>query len=107
MSATDPGPAWVTPHPEGSVLSLTVAPRSSRTAFEGDSTSGLRVRLTAPPVDGAANAMLIKVLSEALQLPRSRLKILSGETGRKKRILLMGMSAQDAHLRLNAAMLAS
>lgn len=107
MSASDPVPVWVTPHPEGSVLSLTVVPRSSRTAIEGDSTSGLRVRLTAPPVDGAANAMLIKVLSEALQLPRSRLKILSGETGRKKRILLMGMSAQDAHLRLNAAMLAS
>jgi uncharacterized protein (TIGR00251 family) len=55
----------------------------------------LKIRLTAPPVDGAANEALVKCLAEALGISRSRIEILSGLTGRDKRIGISGVSEED------------
>lgn len=94
--------ASVAAHPDGTVLSFSVRPRSSYNTIDVATDGGLRVRLTAPPVDGAANAMLLKVLAEALHLPRGRLRIVSGATSRNKRVLVIGHSAQDVQDRLVA-----
>ena len=48
----------------------------------------LKIKLTAPPVDGAANKMCVQYLAKFLKIPKSSLEIISGHTGRTKRILL-------------------
>jgi len=63
----------------------------------------LKIRLTAPPVDGAANEALIKFLSDTLDLSKSQVEIVSGQTSREKRIKIIGMSESDAIRLLNNA----
>ena len=66
-------------------LQVRVTPRSARDAVEGFDAEGvLRVRVTAPPADGAANAAVAKLLSRALQLPGRDLVLVSGSTARLK-----------------------
>jgi hypothetical protein len=63
----------------------------------------LKIRLTAPPVDGAANEALIKFLSDTLDLSKSQVEIVSGQTSREKRIKIIGMSESDVIRLLNNA----
>ena len=65
-------------------ISLKVVPRSSKNEVKKQEDGSYRVKLTAPPVDGAANEALIKFLSEEFNVPKSKISILKGETGRKK-----------------------
>lgn len=75
-------------------LRVRVTPRAKKTALAGltvaDGRPALAIRLAAPPVDGAANKALLRFLAESLDLPRSAVRILSGETGRVKQIGLDG-----------------
>ena len=84
------------------VLAVYVKPRSSKDAIEGDREGALVVRLTAPPVEGEANAALIRLLGEALDRPTSAVRLLSGATGRRKRVFLAGVTAAEALERLQA-----
>ncbi len=93
----------VASHKEGAVLSLMAVSRASSTDLAGLEGEALRVRVTAPPVDGAANDALIRFLARVLGVPRSRVKMLSGETGRRKRLLIIGMEQEELAQRLNAA----
>lgn len=63
-----------------------VVPRASRTEVAGVHAGALRVRLAAPPVDGKANAALIRFLSAALSIPRAAIRIVRGESSRSKTI---------------------
>jgi hypothetical protein len=74
------------------VFRVQVAPRSSRSEIVGEHNSALRVRLAAPPVDGAANDELIRVLARAFNVSRSAVTILSGHTGRLKQVSIEGVS---------------
>ena len=65
-------------------ISLKVIPRSSKNEIKKQEDGSYRVKLTAAPVDGAANEALIKFLSEEFHVPKSKVTILKGETGRKK-----------------------
>lgn len=96
--------ASVSAHPRGSLLSLTVSPRASANRLEQQADGTLRIRLTAPPVDGAANAALLKVLAKVLDLPRTRLSIAAGETSRRKRLLVEKMPPEELQARLNVAL---
>jgi uncharacterized protein (TIGR00251 family) len=89
-----------TPHARGSLLAVVVTPRSGRNRVDVDENGGLRVRVTASPVEGAANALVLAVLADAAGVPRSRLEIVSGERGRRKRILVRDVSAEDLDRRL-------
>lgn len=75
-------------------ISVRVIPRSSKNeiTWEGDA---LKVRLTAPPVDGAANEALLKLLAERLNLPKSALHIVHGATGRQKVLQIEGLTAEE------------
>jgi uncharacterized protein (TIGR00251 family) len=77
----------------GTILSVRVVPRSSKNVIEGVVDGLLRVRLTAPPVDGSANAALIDLISRECGVPKSRVVIIAGERSREKRILLRGIDA--------------
>ena len=68
-------------------LWVRVVPRASRDAMVGVmGGEALKIRIQAPPVDGKANAYLVKFLSKHWNIPRSSIEILSGETGRNKRL---------------------
>lgn len=79
---------------EGSVvLEVRVAPRAARAAVAGVHAGALKVSLTAPPVDGAANAALIELLADALDLPKRAIAIEHGHTSKQKRVRIAGVSA--------------
>lgn len=68
------------------IISVRVQPRASRDEIVGPYGDSLKVRITAPPVDGKANAHLIKYLAKAFGVPRARVHLLSGDSGRDKRL---------------------
>lgn len=70
------------------LIDLRVQPRASRDEFVEPMGDRLKVRITAPPVDGKANAHLIKFLAKAFGVPRSSVKIVRGETGREKTVAI-------------------
>ena len=72
------------------MLELHVQPGASRTAVAGLHGDALKVRLAARPVDGAANAELLRFLAEALGVPRRDLAIEAGATSRRKRVSVAG-----------------
>lgn len=76
---------------KGVTLSCRVQPRASRNALSGIMGDSLKVALTAPPVDGKANAELCRFLADKAGLSRSCVQILSGETSRTKVILFTGI----------------
>lgn len=74
---------------DGVSFEVAVQPRSSRAAIEGEREGALRIRLTAPPVDGAANKQCVELLAKALHVPKSALEIVSGSSSKRKRIKLL------------------
>jgi uncharacterized protein (TIGR00251 family) len=72
------------------LIDLRVHPRASRSAVEGLHGDRLRVRLQAPPVDGRANDALVALLAETFGVPRSRIRIERGLSGRDKRVRIVG-----------------
>ena len=75
-------------HPEGVVFDVLVQPRSSKNAIVGPHAGALKIKLTAPPVENAANRMCITFLAKCLGLSKSSLEIITGHTGRHKQVLL-------------------
>ena len=79
--------------PEGAVVSVRAQPRSSRAGIDSILGDAVKVRIRSAPVDGKANKELVETLADEFGLPKSRVSFVSGETGRQKRILLAGLSA--------------
>ena len=88
------------PVAEGAVLSVWVQPRASRSELAGTREDALRVRLAAAPVDGEANAALLRLLAKRLGVPRSALELLRGQTGRRKDVLVRGLTPEEVLSRL-------
>jgi len=75
------------------ILDLWVQPRASRNEILGYRDKWLRVRVTAAPTEGEANRLCREVLAEALEIPPSRVEILSGHRARRKRVRVDGVEA--------------
>ena len=90
-------PLEITQTPRGLRVSIRVIPRSPRNRIDEVRAGRLLVRVTAPPVDSAANDAVIALLAETLNVPRGSIHILSGATSRNKTIEVAGI--QEAHLR--------
>ena len=86
--------------PDGVVISVRAAPRSSRPGIDGVAGDAIKVRVRSAPVDGTANKELIEVLSDAFGLPKSAVSFRSGETSKTKRILLRGVAKDTILSRL-------
>lgn len=89
---------------EGVTLKVRVQPRASRDAFGGEREGALVVRLTAPPVEGAANKALVRLLGRGLGVPPSAVQIAAGASGRSKRVVVAGIDAATARARLGGLM---
>ena len=85
------------------LLKVRVIPRAAKSIVDGMRGEAWLVRLHAPPVDGAANDELIRVLAEVLSVPRRAISIASGERSRQKSIRVSGIDATTAAARLASA----
>jgi uncharacterized protein (TIGR00251 family) len=80
------------------VLSVRVQPRASRDEVVGVQGGRLKIRITAPPVDGAANAHLARFLAGEFGIARSRVEIVTGQAAREKRIAIHGPRSRPGWL---------
>ena len=76
-------------------IRVRLTPRAARDEIAGWQDDTLRARVTAPPVDGKANDALVRLLSAALGVPKSRIGILSGATSRDKTVAIDGLSHDE------------
>lgn len=76
-------------------LVVHVVPRAKTTEIAGRYGDAVRIRLAAPPVDGAANAELIRFLAKRLRVAKRDIAIIGGAGGRRKRLSVTGVSAAD------------
>lgn len=81
-------------------LAVRVAPRASRNELAGVEAGALKVRLTAPPVEGAANQALVKLLAKTLGVAKGKVMVISGEHSRNKRVLVEGLGLDELRGRL-------
>jgi uncharacterized protein len=84
-------------------LSVRIQPRASKNEVVAMEGGGRKIRLTAPPVDGAANEALVKFLAGRCGTPKSGVEIVSGHTGREKIVRIGGVSQADAERLLKRA----
>jgi hypothetical protein len=76
---------------DGIIIEVKVGPRSSKNEIVGAEGQVVKIKLTAPPVDGAANMMLIEMLAKKFKIKKSDVEIIKGESSRHKLIKLKGV----------------
>ena len=87
-------PAFLRVQPDGVLLSVKLQPRASANEIGEALGAELRIKVTAPPVDAAANEALVKLLADHLDCPRNRVELVRGHTSRHKVIKLYGISPE-------------
>jgi uncharacterized protein (TIGR00251 family) len=80
---------------DGVIIKIKVQPRASKNQLAGIMDGALRVRLTAPPVDGEANEACIKFLAGVFKVPRQRVELVTGHTGRHKMVRIGGITGDE------------
>jgi uncharacterized protein (TIGR00251 family) len=81
-------------------ITVTVSPGASRTELVGRHGDGWKVRIAAPPERNRANAALLTLLAAALNLPRDRLRVVAGQTSRRKVVEVEGLDHAEVTRRL-------
>ena len=81
-------------------IAVVAMPRASRTYVDGLHDGAVRVRVAAPPVDGAANAALCRFLADRLGVPITDVTVMRGHSGRRKLVEVVGVAAEAARRRL-------
>lgn len=82
---------------ESVVFALRVQPRAKRNAIVGVHDGALKLEVTAPPVDGAANDAIVKLLSKALDVAKRDVEIVRGHASRDKTVRVTGIDPDDVH----------
>jgi len=77
------------------IFTVRVVPRASDSKIVGEHDGVLKVRLAAPPVDGAANAELIKLLAKSFGVAKSAIEIVSGQTAKTKQVRILGLNGEN------------
>ena len=86
--------SWFEDRGDYILLNIRAVPRSAQDRIQGIHGDALKIRIQAPPVEGKANAYLVRFLSKQWNIPRGCIEILSGETGRNKRLRISHPSAE-------------
>jgi uncharacterized protein (TIGR00251 family) len=90
----------ITDAESGAAFPVRVIPRASKNEVEGVTGNALKVRVTAPPVEGAANKALIELLAERLRIRKSQIEIVAGQTSQQKMISVVGLGPSEVEERL-------
>ena len=86
---------------KGSALAIRVTPRARRNEISEILSDGtVKIRLTAPPVEGKANQALIDFLADVLEIPRARIEIVAGTIGKDKLVSILDLDAETVHERI-------
>ncbi|HEY2951428.1 MAG TPA: DUF167 domain-containing protein [Verrucomicrobiae bacterium] len=93
-------PSFLTPHGAAVHLSVKVQPRASRNEILGAAGNELRIKVTAPPVDAAANEALLRLLADKLDCARGAVQIVRGHTSRHKTVAIQGLTAAEVMAKL-------
>ncbi len=94
-------PTFISATTGGVLLAVKLQPRSSSNEIGEALGNELRIRVTAPPVDAAANDALVRLLAKALDCPRGSVELVRGQTSRHKTVRLHGLSAEVVLARLS------
>lgn len=92
---------WLTADDKGVTLRLHIQPGAKKTEVVGRHGEALKIRLAAPPVDGKANACLLAFLADRLDVAKSAVSLLSGDTSRAKRVHVDGLAPSVVRERLS------
>ena len=84
----------------GAAIAVHLIPRASKNEIAGIEGEQIKIRLTAPPVEGEANEALIAFLAETLGVPKKRIEIVAGETSRHKLVAVLGMLPEELERKL-------
>jgi uncharacterized protein (TIGR00251 family) len=79
-------------HGDGVLLAIKLQPRASKSEIDAPVGSELKVRVTAPPVDHAANEALLRLLADRLECARGAIQLVRGQTSRHKVVLIRGLA---------------
>jgi uncharacterized protein len=90
-----PLPTFISAQSDGVLLSIKLQPRASKNEIGEPLGDELRIKVTAPPVDAAANEALVRLLAETLDCPRSKVELVRGHTSRHKTVRIHGATAED------------
>lgn len=93
-------PAYLKPQGDGILLSIKVQPRASKNEIGEALGAELKVKVTAPPVDSAANEAVLRLLADALDCPRGGVQLVRGNTSRHKQILIQRMTLEAVAAKL-------
>lgn len=85
-------------------FAVRVQPRAARSGVVGEFAGALKLRLAAPPVDGAANEELIRLLAKFFDLTRVNIELISGATNKNKVVRLSGVSLDEVTRKIGAAL---
>ncbi len=80
---------------DGVVFNIRVIPRASRCELAGVQGDALKLRITAPPVEGAANKECVRFLSDMLGVKKSQIKIIAGHSSKNKKVSISGINRKD------------
>lgn len=92
----------ISPTKDGASFAVKVVPRASREELAGVQDGALRIRLTAPPVEGAANRALVDFVARLLDLPKRDVDILAGHGSRRKVVAVRSLAPEEVAARLQA-----
>jgi uncharacterized protein (TIGR00251 family) len=90
-------------HPEGCTFEIRVIPRASQTKIVGVIEGALKVRIAAPPVEGAANDAVVAFFAKLFKTAKSNVSIVAGERSKKKRVAVRGLTEKDVRGSLGGA----
>jgi uncharacterized protein (TIGR00251 family) len=93
-------PAFLQARSDGVYVSLKVQPRASKNEIGEVAGNELKVKVTAPPVDSAANEAVLRLLAEALDCPRNAVQLIRGASARHKQLRVVGMAVEEVARRL-------
>lgn len=96
-------PGYIRTEPDSILLTVKVQPRASSNEVGEPLGNELRIRVTAPPVDAAANEALVRLLAETLECPRSHVQLVRGQTSRHKLVRVYGLKPETVVAKLGGA----
>jgi len=95
-------PAYLTAHSDGVTIAIKVQPRAPVNEIGGTHGAELRVKVTAPPVDAAANDAVVRLLAEAIGCARANVEIIRGHTSRHKVVRIHGVDSATVSAKLSS-----